>query len=84
LGRDALNLVKYVDDQTHYSLGTLGVVQNVRRFGMDETITIPLFEYNELKADSVFLSCLEMNGVDNWDGYEIAQDQYRDLYPDED
>jgi hypothetical protein len=39
-------------------------------------------EYDELMSDSLFLSCLEAAGVDNWDGYEIAQDMYAEQYGD--
>lgn len=31
-------------------------------------------EYNALKRDSQWLSCLEQAGVDNWEGYDMAQD----------
>lgn len=30
-------------------------------------------DYNQLEDDSYFLNCLDMAGVDNWDGYEEAQ-----------
>jgi len=33
--------------------------------------------YEQLKLDSAFLSCLESAGVDNWPGYEDAQEEYR-------
>lgn len=36
-------------------------------------VTIPKEEYDTLKRDSEFLSCLEACGVDNWDGYYEAQ-----------
>lgn len=38
------------------------------------TVTIPLSEYSELLVDRKWLRCLEAAGVDNWDGYDIAQD----------
>jgi hypothetical protein len=37
-----------------------------------KTITITQNEYNELKKNSDFLSCLEACGVDNWHGYSDA------------
>mgnify|MGYP001762721509 CR=1 FL=1 len=39
----------------------------------ESTITIPLSEYAKLKADQLWLTCLEQAGVDNWDGFEEAQ-----------
>jgi hypothetical protein len=38
------------------------------------TITITLEEYNELLNDSIFLNCLVEVGVDNWEGFEAAQE----------
>lgn len=37
-------------------------------------VTITKEEYDELKADSKFLQCLYSAGVNNWDGYEVAQE----------
>ena len=42
---------------------------------MSDTITITVEEYEKLQFDSKFLSALESAGVDNWDGYEVAQEQ---------
>jgi len=39
-----------------------------------KTITITEKEYRNLKEDSNFMRALERAGVDNWEGYEIAQD----------
>lgn len=50
---------------------------------MDDTITIPRSEYEEIKRNSYFLMCLESAGVDNWDGYEYAQRDYRKKYPED-
>lgn len=36
------------------------------------TILIHIDEYNDLKHDSEFLSCLNACGVDNWHGYGEA------------
>lgn len=47
-----------------------------------ETELKALKEVNaKLQADSDWLGCLEAAGVDNWEGYDIAQD-YRDEYLD--
>jgi hypothetical protein len=35
-------------------------------------VTIPLLEYNSLKADRRYLDALRACGVDNWDGYDAA------------
>lgn len=43
---------------------------------MEETITIPKTEYDSLKDDSFKLTCLENAGVDNWDGYDFAMEEY--------
>ena len=40
----------------------------------NDTITIPVEEYERLLNDSYFLEALRAAGVDNWDGYEAAQD----------
>ena len=44
-----------------------------------EMVTIPKREYEQLKAESDWLSCLEQAGVDNWEGYCFAID-LRDKY----
>ena len=43
-----------------------------------ETITIPASEYRELVASQNFLEALQGCGVDNWDGYEMAQEMMSD------
>jgi hypothetical protein len=43
---------------------------------MIEMIEISKKEYDELVNKSYFLNCLEACGVDNWEGYGIAQDMY--------
>lgn len=46
---------------------------------MDEpAIVIPISEYNALIEDSLFLQCLRNHGVDNWDGYDYAVDEYNE------
>lgn len=39
-----------------------------------ETLTITQAEYNQLRDDSEFLNCLRCAGVDNWEGYGVAQE----------
>lgn len=41
---------------------------------MSEKIEIDREEYEELLAIQKFMRALEAAGVDNWEGYEIAQD----------
>jgi hypothetical protein len=48
------------------------------------TITITVEEYEELKRDQDFLNCLAAAGVDNWEGYEYAQELMDDDDDDED
>lgn len=45
----------------------------------EETVTISIEEYNELIDDSLFLCALMACGVDNWCGYEDAQDVHNDM-----
>lgn len=44
----------------------------------EKTITIPVEDYNELVRDQNFLNALYAAGVDNWEGYEIAQEANED------
>jgi hypothetical protein len=37
----------------------------------------------ELKENALFLECLRMAGVDNWDGYSYAMGLYREVNGDE-
>lgn len=39
-----------------------------------------LGQQDQLNEDSQFLQCLKNAGVDNWDGYEIAQEE---MWPDD-
>lgn len=41
-----------------------------------ETVTISKKEYESLKDDSFKLQCLENGGVDNWEGYDFAMEEY--------
>lgn len=35
-------------------------------------------EIDDMQEDVDFLACLEAQGVDNWSGYEFAQEMYRE------
>ena len=48
-----------------------GVVNN-----SNGTVTINEDYFQELLNDSLFLSILEAHGVDNWDGYGYAQEEF--------
>ena len=48
-----------------------GVVNN-----LNGTVTINEDYFEELLNDSLFLSILEAHGVDNWDGYGYAQEEF--------
>jgi hypothetical protein len=39
-----------------------------------ESVTIPKHIYDQMVSEVEFLRCLEAAGVDNWSGYEMAQD----------
>lgn len=45
---------------------------------MDEMVTIPKKEYDQLLKESLKLSMLEGYGVDNWQGYDDAMSEYYD------
>lgn len=45
----------------------------------DKKISISEEEYETLLNDSIFLNCLQMMGVDNWDGYDGAIEQYQEI-----
>lgn len=49
----------------------------------EETITVTLKEYKQLKEDSDWLQCLEAAGVDNWSGMEYAIQLRRENEEDE-
>ena len=36
-------------------------------------------EYEELLDDSLFLNCLQNNGVDNWEWYSEAVEEYQQI-----
>lgn len=43
----------------------------------EDIIAIPLKVYNMLVLRDFKLSCLENAGVDNWEGYDYAMEEYR-------
>jgi len=45
----------------------------------DKKISISEEEYEALLNDSILLNCLQMMGVDNWDGYGDAIEQYNEI-----
>ena len=45
---------------------------------MSQTVTIPLEEYLQLRDDSIWVECLNMAGVDNWDGFDEARQLYKE------
>ena len=42
-------------------------------------VTITEEEYEELLADKAFLDCLRNAGVDNWDGYDFAVEEFHNM-----
>lgn len=44
-----------------------------------EMVTITKKEYTLLKNASKFLECLDNAGVDCWDGFEIAREEYESI-----
>lgn len=47
----------------------------------EKLIEIPVSDYEELLADSIFLEYLRNWGVDNWEGYGEACREYSKDYP---
>lgn len=41
-----------------------------------DTVTIPRAEYDQLVEDARFLACLQNAGVDNWDGFGFACEEF--------
>ena len=50
---------------------------------MVKTVTISEQEYDDLIQNSVLLNCLHFHGVDNWDGYDLALDDFHQLCDEE-
>ena len=48
----------------------------------EETVTISRAEYDSLKDSEFKLECLEGAGVDNWNGYSYAMEEYYNLEED--
>ncbi len=46
----------------------------------NETIIVNKEFYESLLADSHLLDCLKAAGVDNWDWYEVAVEEYCKRY----
>lgn len=46
-------------------------------------VSIPEKEYRRLLKKSNFLCCLENQGVDNWNGYGYAHEEYEEQYGEE-
>ena len=49
----------------------------------EETVTISKSEYQRLKDDQEFLECLSAAGVDNWEGYTVAVQEYAESHPEQ-
>ena len=45
---------------------------------VEETVSITKKEYKRLKDDSLFLGCLFAQGLDNWQGYELALEEHEE------
>ncbi len=48
-----------------------------------DTVTIPAEEYNELRAQVLWLNALEAAGVDNWSGIDFAHELHREMQAEE-
>ncbi len=44
---------------------------------MSDKVSVDKQEYDELLLDQKFLRCLQACGVDNYEGYEDAQDMFQ-------
>jgi hypothetical protein len=44
----------------------------------EEMVTITKKEYEEFLDDARLLNCLRNAGVDNWEGWDIAMDEYHE------
>lgn len=51
-----------------------GKEEEMEETAKEETVTITVKEYNRLQEDANFLEALRTVGVDNWEGYEEAQE----------
>lgn len=41
---------------------------------------VPIEDFEKIYSESLWLSCLEASGVDNWGGCDDAKDMYNELY----
>lgn len=44
----------------------------------EPTITITVREYNKLMDSQNLLTCLQNAGVDNWEGYDFAMEDFHE------
>jgi hypothetical protein len=51
---------------------------------IEDSVTIPIEDFNYLKDRAFKLECLECAGVDNWSGYCYAMRTYRGEDEDDD
>lgn len=47
--------------------------------GLVEEVTITKREFEQLQKDSDLLNCLRNAGVDNWNGWDFAIEEYNEL-----
>ncbi len=43
----------------------------------EDDVTMSFDDFGKLSTRSIFLDCLESVGVDNWEGYQSAEDLYK-------
>lgn len=48
-----------------------------------DVVTMSLEEYNEFRRTEVWENALRSAGVDNWEGYDWAMEEYREFLKDE-
>ena len=63
------------DNESNVIEGNFGMMYGL----VDDTVNIPRAEYENLLEDGAWLSCLNMAGVDSWEGIETAQRIYDGL-----
>lgn len=61
----------------------ISIDENLRRLESSEKVTIDKHLFNQLQDDSRMLFALKRAGVDNWDGYDYAMDDFNDAPCDE-
>lgn len=62
-------------------LSHLNAEENDMALGFEAKLIELLNKQDQLNEDSQFLQCLKNAGVDNWDGYSIAQEE---MWPEDD